>query len=156
MSNKVKIGCLTKECYVSGSILKNIINAFSDGRCIIEIAGLSNDDCILNDIRSVIRKADLNSVIFTYEDMVESFFRDIEVSNSEVVILYFLDGNEILTDYFENSSLSNSPQSSAISSGICQVVCTWVTGENALWFHYNREKYDKKTLLKKMNVILEC
>lgn len=160
MKERIRIGRFCIKCDVRERLLKKIVSGFPDRHCIIEFIGLRNNDIILDCIKSYIRQNDTGNgrlnIILRYDDVFEElFFKNIVMCDCEVIDFYFCDSADISMDYFLHEPISNSPQSLAIYDKICAVVCTWVTEEKDLWFYYNRECYDKKSIQQLFDAAIE-
>ena len=71
----------------------------------------------------------------------------------ETIVIYFPSENITFQQFLYNCEpYSNNPQKSAIIKGLCYMICTWVTNENRLYFHFDNfkgiETFEKiKTLI---------
>lgn len=71
----------------------------------------------------------------------------------ETIVIYFPFENITFQQFLYNCEpYSNNPQKSAIIKGLCYMICTWVTNENRLYFHFDNfksiETFEKiKTLI---------
>lgn len=143
---------------------KKVKQAFIDGdvstKLLTKIIKLAPSFFFL-EICDICKNDELTKIITNSTDIVivaNNDFFNISVnllfkSLCETIVIYFPFENITFQQFLYNCEpYSNNPQKSAIIKGLCYMICTWVTNENRLYFHFDNfkgiETFEKiKTLI---------
>ena len=148
------------DCDVSIKLLTEIIK-LAPSFFFLEICDICKNDELTKIITAskqtyaslITKNENTDIVIATNNDFFNTSVNLMFESLSETIVIYFSFKNITFQQFLYNREpYSNNPQKSAIMKGLCYMICTWVTNENRLYFHFDNfkgiETFEKiKTLI---------
>ncbi len=130
-------------CSVRKNQLINIVKEFTKDQFFLSIENIQIDDPLwlffskkssemvyitsIKELKNITVKSDVSSFL--------SFVDLLLKCEAEVVLFCFPNPNVSFAKFVENKR--NLEQTSIISKGLCSIICTWVTNNYELFFHYD-------------------
>jgi hypothetical protein len=134
------LGYLIIDVNVTASKIMELFDEFADNSIYISISNLHNDielvkffkknDILANNVRGQDLYFQIHKKFF---QIMSELFLSLD---SEVICLFLKPEKELDARIFNSFNM----QKDAIILGFDSLVCTWVTEDDRLFFHYNKEK----------------
>lgn len=132
-------------CSVTKNQLINVVKEFTESEFFISIENIGSDDplCMFfcgrsSEMVHIISIKELKNI--TVRADVSSFLSFVDLllkCEAEVILLCFPNPDISFEKFVVNKR--NLEQTSIVSQGLCSIICTWVTNNYELFFHYDED-----------------
>lgn len=144
----IKVEQISVECDVSAKILTEIIK-LAPSVFFLEICDIDKNDKLVELIMNfhqpyatlITENQNTDIIVAANNDLLNNIADLLFKSLSETIVIYFPSDNVTFQQFLYNREPhSNIPQKYTIKKGLCNMICTWVTNENRLYFHFDNYK----------------
>ena len=151
------------ECNVNEIILNEMINIASDSTFFVEICGIDKRNKLVGFINNsnilnvfLINKDNETDILLALNRGSFCDIADLLINcAAEVLVLYIQYFPTSFEQFIFNKPISNNPQKEAIIKGLCSFICTWVTNENRLYFHFDSSIYKDEYIEELKSLLVE-
>lgn len=149
-------------CSVTKNQLINVVKEFTESEFFVSIENIESDDplCLffggssskmvhitsIKELKNITVKADVSSFL--------SFVDLLLKCEAEVILFCFPNPGISFEKFVVNKH--NLEQTSIISQGLCSMICTWVTNNYELFFHYDEHVLQSNRVSRSIKKYLIC